>query len=140
MRLFPNVPLFGRSIEQDIKLDDKYMLPRGCDVIILTFMIQRSERFYKDPLKFNPDRFLPEEIAKRHPCTYLPFSFGPRNCIGSQFAMLSMKTFLATVIRSYEVKTLDYKSIEDIELRNDIVLRPKNGFKLAFQKRVVDSN
>lgn len=60
----------------------EYTLPKGSNVIIPIFHIHRSKKLWSNPLKFNPDRFQLEEIAKRHKMTYLPFSSGPRNCIG----------------------------------------------------------
>lgn len=58
-------------------------LPKGSTLMISIFHIHRHKKLWDNPLKFDPDRFLPEEISKQHKMAYLPFSAGPRNCIGS---------------------------------------------------------
>ncbi|CAH1275335.1 unnamed protein product [Diabrotica balteata] len=87
LRLFPAVPLIGRTLHEDIDAGDM-VFPSGCSVIIGTVFVHRNPIYWPDPLKFDPDRFLPENIAKRHPCTYIPFSYGPRNCVGKMDAIM----------------------------------------------------
>ena len=59
-----------------------YILPAGLSVALLIYGMQRNPRVYPDPDAFKPKRFLPEQSAGRHPYAFLPFSAGPRNCIG----------------------------------------------------------
>lgn len=132
MRLFPIVNFILRTLTDDIDLKDGKVLPRGASVLLLFIATHRNERYWKDPLKFDPYRFLPE--AKREPNSFIPFSIGPRNCIGLKYAMMSMKTLIASLVREYTIKC-DYKNIEDIELLSYFSLRPTNGFKVSFEER-----
>ncbi|KAH0808071.1 hypothetical protein GEV33_014720 [Tenebrio molitor] len=114
MRLFPPVPFIRRSVDEDIELDS-HVLPKGSEVYIPLLSLHRRPDFWKDPLVFNPDRFLAENEAKRPNFSYLPFSRGSKNCIGFKYAMLSMKTMLAIFFKHYEVQSTKYKSIEDVD-------------------------
>ena len=89
LRLYPSVPMIARTLGEDVKLG-KYTLPEGCDVMIAPFAIHRDPDEFPNPEIFDPDRFEPDKNEKRHPYAYIPFSAGPRNCIGKGFQIFSI--------------------------------------------------
>ncbi|CAH1100801.1 unnamed protein product [Psylliodes chrysocephalus] len=133
LRLFPPVVTFGRTITEDIDLGD-IIIPKGMMAMVIPSILHRDPKYWKDPLTFNPDRFLLEEKSKRHPCTYIPFSYGARNCIGKYYAFQNLKTLTATVIREFKMCT-SYKSVEEIEFSLQAVLTLTHGVKLWFEPR-----
>lgn len=104
MRLYPPAVHIGRSARHD----DTVLGARVCagdPVIIPTWVVHRDERWWPDPVRFDPERFTPEATSQRHRYAYLPFGGGPRSCIGSQFAMLEASIAVATAVRAYSVRT-----------------------------------
>ncbi|XP_018056012.1 PREDICTED: cytochrome P450 4V2-like, partial [Atta colombica] len=120
LRLFPIVPMIGRKLTEDLKMGE-FVLPKGADVIISLMGMHRNEKYWPNPLMFNPDRFL-QEKTNCVPYYYIPFSDGPRNCIGLKYAMMSMKVILATLIRTFVFKLNQSIEIEKIKLISDILL------------------
>ena len=66
---------------------DGYLIPKGSIVSCCIAALHRNPDVWPDPLKFDPDRFLMENIETQNPFSYIPFSAGPRNCIGEHFRL-----------------------------------------------------
>jgi cytochrome P450 family 4 len=134
LRLFPPVPLIARHLNEDVKIvTGNYVLPKSSTVMIVQFMAHRSEKYYQNPSVFNPDNFLPEKMQQRHYYSFIPFSAGPRSCVGRKYAMLKLKVLLSTILRNYRVNS--NMSDKDFHLRADIILKRHDGFKITVEPR-----
>ncbi|CAL8091231.1 unnamed protein product [Orchesella dallaii] len=133
LRLYPSVPLIMRQIDHDIKLGNGKVMPQGATAFIVIYFNHRDPAHFPEPLKFNPERFSIENSTKRHPYAYVPFSAGPRNCIGQKFALLEEKVVLAKLFRTYSMEVTE--KMEDVIPVPDVILRPKNGVNVAIRKR-----
>lgn len=132
LRLYPPVHFISRSLNETTVLSN-YTLPAGTLCHIVINHLHCSESIYKNPYKFDPDRFLPENSVGRHPYAYIPFSAGPRNCIGQKFAMMEMKIVLARILRDFIL--LPVTRPEDICFTADIILRNNGPVLVKFVKR-----
>ena len=93
-----------------------------------------DSRYWKDPKIFDPERFSPESIKNVRPYTYMPFSMGPRNCIGKNFAILEMKIILANILRKFVVINANPEE-KDIVMMGNITVRPLNGLNVRIHRR-----
>jgi len=131
-RLFPSVPFFSRSTTEDCYLDG-YFVPKGTAVGVSTIGLHRNPEVWSAPLDFNPDRFLPENSQGRHPFAFVPFSAGPRNCIGQRFAILEEKTILAYILRFFHVSSK--QSFDEMKTCAELITRPKDGIFVSLCRR-----
>ena len=131
MRLFP--PAFGLS--RRALADDQvgeYTIRSGSLVTISPYLTHRNPRLWKDPLRFDPQRFTSDRIKARHRFAYLPFGGGPRICIGRGFAMAEACLVLATIARAYRLRTA---SGHKVEARGRVTLRPRHGLRMTLERR-----
>ncbi|EFN70317.1 Cytochrome P450 4C1 [Camponotus floridanus] len=129
LRLYPSVFLISRKAAKDVKLQS-YIVPAGTTVHLNIYGVHRDPNFWPNPEVFDPDRFLPEKVQKRHPYSYLPFSAGLRNCIGQRFGLLEMKTIIAPLVCNFYLEPVDY--LKDLEMKTALVLRPSHPVRIRF--------
>lgn len=135
LRMYPPVPAIARKLTQEVRLTSHdYVVPSGTTVVIGTYKLHRREDIYPNPDVFNPDNFLPERTSNRHYYSYIPFSAGPRSCVGRKYAMLKLKVLLSTILRNYRVVSNLKES--DFKLQADIILKRTDGFRIQLEPRV----
>ncbi|XP_060662701.1 cytochrome P450 4g1 [Drosophila nasuta] len=134
LRLYPPVPVIARRLDHDVKLTSgPYTVPKGTTVAVLQYCVHRRADIYPNPTKFDPDNFLPERMANRHYYSFIPFSAGPRSCVGRKYAMLKLKVLLSTVVRNFIVHSNETEA--DFKLQADIILKLENGFNISLEQR-----
>lgn len=131
MRLYPPAWAMGRTAINEFELAG-YRIPSGANVIVSQWVMHRDPRFFPDPLKFAPDRWLREETRHLPRFAYFPFGAGPRQCIGASFAMMEAVLVLATIAGKFQLASVPGRAVEPLP---SITLRPKGGVWVELRKR-----
>jgi cytochrome P450 len=130
MRLLPVTTVLGRQVVEELRVPAGYTLPKGSLVLISPWTLQRRADYFPEPLRFNPERFQhPDTIPK---FAYLPFSAGPRVCIGHLLAMMQMKVNLAVLLQQYRFSPVPEYQFQPIYRFNT---RPKGGLPMIIRER-----
>nr|XP_034342971.1 LOW QUALITY PROTEIN: cytochrome P450 4F1-like [Arvicanthis niloticus] len=129
LRLHPPVTVISRCCTQDIVLPDGRTIPKGIICLISIFGIHHNPSVWSDPEVYDPFRFDPERIKDSSPLAFIPFSAGPRNCIGQTFAMSEMKVALALTLLRFRVLPDDKEPRRQPEL----ILRAEGGLWLRVE-------
>ena len=131
MRLYPPGWVFSRRALEDTDIGD-FDVPEGTDLFFSPYILHRTEEFWSQPEVFDPDRFGPDRYDADQESAFIPFSLGPRRCIGEYFAMLEMKINLALLVPRFEMRALT----EDApQLDLGINLRSKGSIMLDARLR-----
>ncbi|CAK9799487.1 Cytochrome P450 4C1 [Anthophora quadrimaculata] len=129
LRLYPSVPFISRAPEADVQLSD-FTVPANTMVHVHIADVHRDPLYWPNPDVYDPDRFLPENSVGRHPYAYVPFSAGPRNCIGQRFAMLEIKATLGLLLHNFSLEPVTY--LKDVTMTTDLVIRPAHPIRTKF--------
>ena len=131
MRLYPPAWAMGRQATRDVELGP-YRLPKGTYFFFSQYIIQRSPEHYPEPLRFDPERFAPEQKAARSKFVYFPFGAGGRQCIGESFAWMEATLVLATLAQRWRLRLIEGQRLE---VQPKITLRPKYGIRMLPERR-----
>jgi cytochrome P450 len=131
LRLYPPAWIIGREVVQPFEIGG-YPLVRGDQLAMSAYTIQRDARFYTDPERFDPTRWLDRKLAGLPKFAYFPFGGGPRICIGNHFATMELSLVLGTLVQQVAL-TADPSFT--LELDPVVTLRPKAGVRVHVQRR-----
>jgi cytochrome P450 len=129
LRVYPPVWLFSRRALQDDVLGN-YRIPAQSDLFISPYFLHRREDQWPDPERFDPDRFTDEAVNRRHRAAYIPFSAGPRKCIGDMLSMVEMQIHFGTIARKLRLRPVPGQSIElepaiNLRCKTSIIMMPE---------------
>lgn len=131
LRLYPPLMMFPRRTLEEVEIMGTVLRPRTL-VFVSAYAQHRRADVWPHPDRFDPDRFLPAEEAKRPKGSYLPFSAGPRFCIGMHFAMMEGPIVLATLLRRHRFEIDPAREIVEDEFAT---LRPRGGVPAVVRPR-----
>ncbi|XP_011865159.1 PREDICTED: probable cytochrome P450 6a14 [Vollenhovia emeryi] len=135
LRKYPPATFLMRQSTSSYTFDGTDVtIPMDQKVWIPIYAIHRDPSIYSKPDVFDPERFNEEAVQNRHPMVYLPFGDGPRNCIGSRFAIYQSKIGLIKILRNYKVETCEKTPIPYISNPRAFVLCPNSGIYLKIIK------
>jgi enediyne biosynthesis protein E7 len=131
LRLYPPGWLFTRRTLEADELGGFAIGPRT-DVFISPYLLHRHPEFWSEPEEFHPERFAGADAEERHKFAYIPFSVGPRHCIGENLAMFEMLGHVSMMSRRFR---LTRAGNDPIELEAQINLRPRSNLMMTVEVR-----
>ncbi|XP_012529711.2 cytochrome P450 9e2-like [Monomorium pharaonis] len=144
LRLYPPAPFLDRQCNKDYELpstlpgEKPFVTKKGMNFWIPVVAIHRDKKYYDDPEKFCPDRFLnngTNQNSSLHASSYyMPFGLGPRMCIANRFAILEVKVLLFHLLARCELKPCA-KTTSPMKFAKTLIVMPENGFWLNIQGR-----
>jgi len=138
LRKWPVAAATDRMCTKDyvLKYDDKVLnFDTNINFTIPIWAFHHDPKYFPEPNKFDPERFSEENRGNIDPDTYLPFGIGPRNCIGSRFALMELKTIFYCLLLNFTLEVSEKTTIpfkyEDVPF----AMKPLNGIWVALKPR-----
>ncbi|KAL1375923.1 hypothetical protein pipiens_004556 [Culex pipiens pipiens] len=133
LRLYPIAPMIARETVESFELDG-VRFPKGTIFLLNFYQLHRRQDLWgADSTRFDPDRFCGERSNEQHSFAYLPFSGGPRNCIGHRYAMMTLKIMLVHLLRNF--KLITSLTMEDVKFKFAMLLTLMPEHSIRFERR-----
>ncbi|XP_026475344.1 cytochrome P450 9e2-like [Ctenocephalides felis] len=140
LRLWPPLAVTDRVCIKPYEIEDyegnKFEVRKGEVVLYPIYYLQRDEKYYENPDKFDPERFSDDNKHKIKPFTYMPFGVGPRNCIASRFALMEVKMIIFELLRHFDIVPCEKTQIPLKIKKSTFNMHVEKGFWVTFKKRV----
>jgi cytochrome P450 len=131
LRLYPPAWAIGRKAIGPHRINAEYEAKAGAILLQSPYVMHRDARYFPDPDRFDPDRWLPENVAQRPKFSYLPFGGGTRVCIGERFAWMEGVLLLATIAQKWDPQLSPGHPVRHKAL---LTLRPEFGMKMVLRQ------
>lgn len=138
LRKWPPAALTERICNLPFKLIDEdqvLLVEKNQTVWMPVYSIHHDSKYFPNPEKFDPERFSDENKHNIAPFTYMPFGEGPRNCIGSRFALLEIKTLVTKILSKFDIVPTAKTQIPLKLSKYQFAMRAENGVWLGFKRR-----
>ncbi|XP_055529175.1 probable cytochrome P450 9f2 isoform X2 [Wyeomyia smithii] len=139
LRMWPPAPVIDRFCVKDYVFDDnagtRVKIDKWQTLWFPIAALHRDPQYYPDPYKFNPERFSEENRDNINPAAYLPFGVGPRNCIGSRFALMEVKAIVYNLLKNFTLERTEKTKIPLRLVESIVVMQAKDGIWLELKPR-----
>lgn len=133
LRHFPVGPFLGRNSSKDLEIKDG-IIPKDTFVLLNVMRVHKDRSIWGPNVdKFYPEHFLPENISRRHPFSYLAFSAGPRNCIGIKYGYIVVKIIVAYILRRYKLSS--HLELKDLRPKIQMIIKIANPNPVKIERR-----
>ncbi|KAE8300410.1 Cytochrome P450 3A40 [Larimichthys crocea] len=132
-RLYPIAPRLERVTKSTVEING-LVIPKDMVIMIPTWTLHLDPSLWPEPEEFKPERFSKQNKESINPYTYMPFGAGPRNCIGTRFALLVMKLAVVEILQRYSFSVCKETEVP-FEMDVRVFLVPKRPIKLKLVPR-----
>ncbi len=131
MRLYPPAWVVARTAKDSYTMRTGERIPGGAQLIVSQLVVHHDERWWPNPLRFDPERFTEAAKATRPKLSYFPFGGGARFCIGDRFAWMEGVLMLATVVQRWQLRA----ETEVMAVTPKFTIRPSGPVTLRVERR-----
>ena len=131
LRLYPPLAFIPRVALRAGRLG-KHAVPRGAMIMISPWIMHRHKALWRNPDRFDPDRFLPAREGELVANAYLPFGLGRRVCVGAAFAMVESTLILSRLVRRYDIDAVNPAAVRPV---TRLTTRSARGMSVRLRRR-----